>query len=106
VRAEIIDREFSKFTEVNLSVYVHHILWRLRDHPDFPAPTPTLNELREKLGEMKRELTKLLSGDDRALDSMQARRSELERIMKDLADNLEETTHERAKLGTTGFDLL
>jgi hypothetical protein len=102
----MIDREFSKFTEVNLSVYVHNILWRLRDNPDFPTPNPSLEELRAKLGELKREVTKLFSGDDRALDRMRATRHNLEVMMRTLADNLEATTRDRAKLGTTGFDLL
>jgi hypothetical protein len=102
----IIDREFSKFTEVNLSVYVHNILWRLRDNPHFPAPSPTLEELRKKLGELKREVTKLFSGDDRALDPMRSTRRDLEVMLKILADNLEATTRDRAKLGTTGFDLV
>src|SRR4051812_4273689 len=106
MQAKIIDREFSKFTEVNMGVYVHNILWRLRDNPDFPAPRPTLEELREKLAEMKRELTKLFSGDDRALDQMHAARHHLEEILRNLADNLEATTRDRAKLATTGFDLL
>jgi hypothetical protein len=106
MKGHIIDREFAKFTEVNLSVFVHNILWRLRDNPDFPAPKPTLEELREKLGEMRRELTKLFEGDDPALESMRARRRELETIMRDLADNLEATTQDRQKLGGSGFDLL
>jgi hypothetical protein len=104
--SQIIDREFSKFTEVNLSVYVHNILWRLRDNPHFPAPNPSLEELRAKLGELKREVTKLFSGDDRALDPMRSARHDLEAVLRTLADNLEETTPDRAKLATTGFDLL
>lgn len=103
---KIIDREFSKFTEVNLSVYVHNILWRLRDNPHFPAPNPTLEELRARLGELKREVTKLFSGDDRALEPMRATRHDLEEMLRRLADNLEAATHDRVKLGTTGFDLL
>jgi hypothetical protein len=106
VQRKIIDREFSKFTEVNLSVYVHNILWRLRDNPDFPAPNPSLEELRAKLGDLKREVTKLFSGDDPALDSMRATRHDLEEMMRDRADNLEATTRDREKLGTTGFELL
>ena len=106
MQSKIIDREFSKFTEVNLSVYVHNILWRLRDNPDFPAPNPGLEELREKLGELKREVTKLLSGDDGALDPMRSTRHALEELMRNLADNLEKTSHDRAKLATTGFDLV
>jgi hypothetical protein len=106
MQSKMIDREFSKFTEVNLSIYVHNILWRLRDNPDFPAPRPTLDQLREKLAEMKRELTKLFRGDDSALDPMRATRRDLEQILRNLADNLEETTRDRAKLATTGFDLV
>src|SRR3954467_11433379 len=106
MQSNIIDREFSKFTEVNLGIYVHNILWRLRDNPDFPAPRPTLEELREKLAEMKRELTKLFSGDDRALDPMRTTRQDLEDILTNLADNLEQTTRDRAKLATTGFELV
>ena len=106
MQSNIIDREFSKFTEVNLGVYVHNILWRLRDNPDFPAPNPTLEQLREKLAEMKRELTKLFSGDDLALDPMRATRHDLEEILRTLADNLEQTTRDRVKLATTGFDLV
>jgi hypothetical protein len=106
MQSMIIDREFSKFTEVTLSVYVHNILWRLRDNPHFPAPTPGLEELRAKLGELKREVTKLFSGDDSALDPMRATRRDLEALMRNLADNLEETTPDGEKLRTTGFDLL
>lgn len=106
MQRNIIDREFSKFTEVSLGVYVHNILWRLRDNRDFPAPSPSLDELRAKLGELKREVTKLFSGDDRALDPMRASRRDLEEMMRKLASNLEETTRDRAKLGSTGFDLL
>ena len=89
-----------------MSVFVHNILWRLRDNPDFPEPQPSLEELRAKLGEMRRELTKLFEGDDPALELMRARRGELEGIMRDLADYLEATTQDREKLGETGFDLL
>ncbi len=106
MQRKIIDREFSKFTEVNLSVYVHNILWRLRDNPDFPAPNPSLEEVRAKLGDLKREVTKLFSGDDRALDRMRATRRDLEEMMRHLADDLETTSRDRGKLGTTGFDLL
>lgn len=102
----IIDREFSKFTEVNLSVYVHNILWRLLDNQDFPAPEPSLGALRGKLGELKRELERLFAGNDEALETMRTTRSELEAMMRDLADNLEATSQDRAKLATTGFDLL
>ena len=104
--SKIIDREFSKFTEVNLSVYVHNILWRLRDNPHFPAPNPSLRDLRTKLGELKREMTKLFSGDDRALEPMRSTRHCLEEMLRLLADNLEATTRNRAKLSTTGFDFL
>lgn len=106
MKAKIIDREFSKFTEVNLSIYVHTILWRLRDNPDFPVPRPALEELREKLGVLKREMTRLFSGDDAALDSMRQTRGELEALLHQLANNLEESTRDREKLGTTGFDLV
>jgi hypothetical protein len=106
MQSKIIDQEFAKFTEVNLSVYVHNILWHLRDNPDFPAPNPRLEELRKKLGEMKREVTKLFSGDDGALDPMRSTRNDLEEMLRNLADSLEETTRDRAKLGLTGFDLL
>jgi hypothetical protein len=106
MQRQIIDRDFSKFTEVNLSVYVHNILWRLHDNPDFPTPNPSLEELRKKLGELKREVSKLFSGDDRALDRMRSTRHDLEEMMRNLTDNLEATTHDRAKLSTTGFDLL
>ena len=106
MQKKIIDREFSKFTEVNLGVYVHNILWRLRDNPDFPAPIPALDELRQKLGEMKREVTKLFGGNDAALDLMRAKRHELEVMLVNLANNLEKTTRDRTKLETTGFDLL
>jgi uncharacterized membrane-anchored protein YhcB (DUF1043 family) len=102
----IIDREFSKFTEVNLSVYVHNILWRLLNNQNFPAPQPSLGDLREKLGELKRELESLFAGNDDALETMRRRRRELEGLMSELADNLETTTRDRVKLETTGFDLL
>lgn len=102
----IIDREFSKFTEVNLGIYVHNILWRLLNNPAFPAPSPTLEDLRGKLGVLKREMTRLFGGDDDALEAMRETRRELETMMRSLADNLEATTRDRAKLGTTGFDLL
>jgi hypothetical protein len=105
MKRHIIDREFAKFTEVNLSIYVHNIVWRLRDNPDFPAPNPPVDKLREKLGELKRDLTKLFGGDDRALEAMRGTRVALERILINLADNLEETTQDREKLATTGFDL-
>ena len=106
MRVHIIDREFSKFTEVNLSIYVHNILWRLLNNPHFPAPRPGLDELREKLGLLKREMTRLFSGDDQALDAVRATRGELETLLRDLADNLEEITHDRETLGTTGFGLV
>jgi hypothetical protein len=106
MQRKIIDREFSKLTEVNLSVYVHNILWRMHDNPHFRTPNPSLEELRKKLGELKREVTKLFSGDDRALERMRATRHDLEAMMRTLADNLEATTRDRAKLGTSGFDLL
>ena len=106
MKTHIIDREFSKFTEVNLSIYVHNILWRLLNNPHFPAPRPALDELREKLGSLKREMTRLFSGDDEALDGVRETRGELETLLRDLVDNLEETTHDRGKLGTTGFDLV
>jgi hypothetical protein len=96
---QIIDREFSKFTEANLSVYVHNILWRLRDNPHFPTPTPSMEELRAKLSELKREVTKLFSGDDRALDPMRSTRRDLEAMLKTLADNLEETTRDCTNSG-------
>ena len=102
----IIERELSKFTEVNLSVYAHNILWRLRQNPHFPAPRPALEELREKLGVLKREVSRLFSGDDAALDAVRQTRGELEALLHQLADNLEDTTRDRGKLGTTGFDLV
>ena len=106
MKTPIIDREFSKFTEVNLSVFVHNILWRLLSHPDFPKPHPTLEALRGKLGDLKRELNRLFGGDDGALETIRGTRSELEEMMRTLADNLEATTQDREKLATTGFELL
>ncbi|MFL6589636.1 MAG: hypothetical protein ACJ8M4_05635 [Chthoniobacterales bacterium] len=102
----IINREFSKFTETNLSVFVHNILWRLLNNPDFPTPRPTLEGLREKLGELKRGLDRLFGGDDQALETIRGTRAELEQMMRNLADNLEATTQDRVKLATTGFELL
>ena len=89
-----------------MSVYVHNILWRLLDNPDFPAPKPALAEVREKLGELQRDLTRLFAGDDGALDPMRRTRRELETMLRNLADNLEATTRDRGKLATTGFDFL
>jgi hypothetical protein len=106
MKMPVIDRQFSKFTEVNLSVFVHNIVWRLLNHPDFPAPRPSSEELRGKLGELKRDLDRLFGGDDRALEMIRRTRAELEEMMRRLADNLEATTRDRMKLGTTGFELL
>jgi len=106
MKAEI-DRDFSKFTEVNLSVFVHNLLWRLLNNPHFPRTVPSTDELREKLGNLKRALSRLLNGDDTALETVAANRQELEALMNDLADNLEMTAgNDREKLESTGFELL
>ena len=105
--SQIVIRDFSKQTDFDFVLFVYGVLWKLLNNPHFSSVTPTLDQLTIALDALKQEVRKSLAGDHQAQDKTAEKRAELERMMKALADDLEKTAAgDRAKLATSGFDLL
>ncbi|MEY2557975.1 MAG: hypothetical protein QOE34_1400 [Verrucomicrobiota bacterium] len=100
----ILNRGFSQLVVGTLVTKVTFIIAQLTTNPNFPTTDPTLAEVQAALDAVTQALT--IANPTAQEQALIAARANLEKMLDDLADNLEKTANDDpVKLGTTGYDL-
>jgi hypothetical protein len=100
-----IDFSTNKYSDKELSVKTKFIIGQMTDNSNFQSPTPQLAVLQDALDRFSTAITKMEDGNKQDTIDKNARRAELENLLRQEASYVQQTSGGSEEIiATSGFD--